>query len=435
MNSNTNWSIDKYQVTVNGKPFFANGVSYSPVPWGSCTAIYPFGDFTINTWSSIWQRDLPIMRSNSVNLLKTYNTLDKAQLTPASLPFSCDHDHSDFLNACWNKGVNPIYVLMGYAPPVYHRNIFLKKNWSSKANIEARKKIKTDFVNLAETYGQFPAVMGFVLANEINDENTTENPKFFAYWNDVAKAIDKAASGKLTVLVNKDDSMDAVKAGNEIMTAPNFFWGYNCYRGNWTHSNGFDSLFSTYQSAVTTNPTPLMVTEWGAPATTHNTKRAIKKLSSSQMQNLEIYITGHYNNMLANRSDYGTGVCCGGAYFEWTDEHWKADAKGEQCTQRGGTPNCRATSWDAGPDMTPQTHLPGGFYDEEGYGLNAIAPVTPGSRTPLLPGGCIGALNPETNKPYEPDVLTARDHALALFNLFRQTTSLTPKELKNEITD
>lgn len=416
--STSTWSLSGYAMYLNGEPFFANGVSYSAVPWGSCTAFLPFGDFTIKTWTSVWQRDLALMRASGVNLLKTYNTLDEAQIISSGSPPGTDHDHSEFLAAAYNGGDHPIYVLMGYAPPKNQQAAFLKESWNDAANVKVRAQIKADLIALAQTYGSEPAVMGFVLANELNANNIINNPPFFQYWNEVAEAIGDVAPDKLTTLANVDDSMNTVRAGNKYMTAYNFFWGYNSYRGNWTNSNGFDTLFSDFGVATATNQRPLMLTEWGAPASTHDSNGNMAALNSTQMEDLVAYIEGHYRDMRANAPGSGAGVCCGGTYFEWTDEYWKADPPGQQCNEPGAAPACHTGVWDPGPNMSPVTNFPGGYWDEEGFGLFAIAPVAPEKRVPVTPGGCIGPWDPTTNSPYAPDTLTARAHAKALFIAF-----------------
>ncbi|HEU4718265.1 MAG TPA: hypothetical protein VFU15_10540 [Bacteroidia bacterium] len=418
--NSTTWAISGYTVTVNGKAFFGNGVSYSPIPWGTCSAFNPYGDFTINTWSSVWQRDLTLMRANNVNLIKTYNTLDSVQLVNAGDPYTWDHDHSHFLDSCWNNGNNPVYVLMGYAPPKNQSSIFFSDTWSDPANVAARAVIKSSLVKLAKKWGSYPAVMGFVMANEINASNIINSSQFFTYWNNVALAMDSAAPGKLVTLANVDDGMNTVNAGNPYMTSPNFFWGYNSYRGNWTNSNGFDNMFSAFATATASNKHPLMLTEWGAPACAQDTGGAIINMSASQMQDLVTYVTGHYGNMVANRSDDSTGVCCGGAYFEWTDEWWKADPAGMQCNQPNAAPACHTGIWDAsGTPWLP--NFPGHYWDEEGFGLFSITPVSPSTRVPVVSGGCIGPWNPKTNQPYPADSLGMRPHATALFSAMKNS--------------
>ncbi len=412
----TIWKINDYRVTMNGRPFFANGVSYSPVPWGSCSAFNPFGDFTIKTWSSVWQRDLKLMRANGVNLLKTYNTLDSLQLVEAGLPSTWDHDHKPFLDSCWNNGKNPVYVLMGYAPPKNQASIFTSATWSDQNNVKARATIQKGLEDLARDWGSHPAVMGFVMANEINSNIAIDSSVFFTYWNDVAITMKKKSPGKLVTLANVDDSMITVNDGNQYMTAPNFFWSYNSYRGNWTNSNGFDVLFSTYKTATQGNKRPLMLTEWGAPASTHNASGDMKDLDSTQMANLATYVTGHFSYMLANRSDQGSGVCIGGAYFEWTDEWWKADPI--QCNEPNASPSCDTGKWNPGPNTNNQPQFPGGYWDEEGFGLFSISPVDTTSSVPVVSGGCIGPWDKNTNAPYASDSLTMRAHAKALFSAF-----------------
>jgi hypothetical protein len=93
-------------LTVDGENFFARGVCYSPVPWGGNPAWEPTGDFMFPPWNGIWERDLPAMRRCGINLIRTYNIQNVANGNP--------RDHSEFFDACWNGGVDPIYVLVGF---------------------------------------------------------------------------------------------------------------------------------------------------------------------------------------------------------------------------------------------------------------------------------------------------------------------------------
>lgn len=138
------------------------------------------------------------------------------------------------------------------------------------------------------------------------------------------------------------------------------------------NSNGFDNLFSTFANATQSNPRPLMLTEWGAPASTHNSQGDITDMSAEQMKNLCAYVSGHYQNMLDNSFSGGSAsaVCCGGTHFEWTDEWWKADP-----IPCNAPTTCYAGVWNAGPTMNSVGNFPGNYWDEEDFGLNAIAPA------------------------------------------------------------
>jgi hypothetical protein len=82
-----------------------------------------------------------------------------------------------------------------------------------------------------------------------------------------------------------------------------------------------------------------------------------------------------------------------------------------------GASACRGRS-QYGPNMDSVANFPGGYYDEEAFGLHQITPVDPSSRQPVVDGGCLGPWDPVTNAPYPPDQLKARPHASELFGLF-----------------
>jgi hypothetical protein len=73
-------------------------------------------------------------------------------------------------------------------------------------------------------------------------------------------------------------------------------------------------------------------------------------LTSSQQASVADYIEGHWNDIVAN-----SDVAGGGIVFSWVDEYWKSGDKNVQNQSPGINSN-----------------FPGGCWDEEAFGINAI---------------------------------------------------------------
>ena len=420
-------------LTVNGNPFFAKGVCYSPSPWGSSAQWPPFGNFMGDiAWKAIWDRDLPVMRSGGVNLLRTYNMPYQDYAAETWVQY----DHTDFLDKCWNYGVNPIYVLFGFG-----KNNSLDTYAAGPDGDAARQRALIAFQSTVEKYKNHPAVMGFIVANEVNNVNTIADATFWSFLNSLCLKVRQLAPDKITVMSVVDDSMNAVRLGNSQM--PNLdVWGINAYRGviDPTNANNFDNLWSSFKAQ---SNKPLLITEWGAPASTHDTSGA---LSFTQVvtNGLNTLITGHYQDIVGNAvSTTNNGgnnnpnqnnwapVCIGSCYFQWSDELWKSD--GDYPTR------CQATVHNAG--TAANLAFPGGWGDEECFGLNSITPVAsdgvqpadrPGGpgpvgcetcQCPSLPAECPTCLGGPYNfaefRPYTAvDLLTPRDSWTTLKYLF-----------------
>lgn len=410
-------------LTVNGSPFFAQGVCYQAVPWGGSANWTPFGDFMTDTWKTVWQRDLPVMRAGGVNLLRTYN-MPKHQS-------GTRHHHAEALKACWNDGTDPIYVLMGVG---VLNQVSMYDPWH-KTNSD-REAAKKAFHDTVDQYKDDPAVMGFIIGNEINTAGTIAETQFWTFMNDLAGYVQSNAPDKLSVMCLVDDSMASVKLGDSQMGNLDV-WGINSYRGNDKKAtNNFDSLWSSYQAQ---SEKPLLVSEWGAPASGRG-KSGTMVFGTLVAAGLDTYITGHYTDILYNAvtttSNGGSGnpnsanwapVCIGSTYFEWSDELWKLDD-----SYPGKT--CQATVQNMGIATNP--NFPGGWDDEECFGLNAVTPaVTPanyyGPNDPSSsvkpedrpgPGkhgaGCPGPWNFDQNAPYPPDDLTPRPSWTTLSGMF-----------------
>lgn len=398
-------------ISVNGKPFFAKGVCYSPVPWGASPNWTPFGDFFFPPWTAIWQRDIAAMRAAGINTIRIYNM----QLVINGV----SRDHTPFLDACWNGGVDPVYVLVGCGAV---SDLAIYTPW--KTTGPRRDAAKQTLAGLARALGTHPAVMGFVVGNEVNNGETRVNAEFWKFIDGLAVAAKTAAPNKLTTMALVDDSMISPTQGDKYVPHLDV-WGINSYRGlsKPAQQCNFDELWTTYAAQSTK---PLLLSEWGAPASTHDAQGNLI-FTPQVAADLDLYVAGHYADTVFNAvnttSNGGSAnpnarnwspVCVGSTYFEWTDEWWKMDSK---------YPNlpCAATIQNPGPSKNAS--FPGGWGDEECFGLNAIEPAGPDpAKRPGPPGtnpSCPGPWNFAANAPYPPDILHPRSALAALTRLWK----------------
>ncbi len=403
--STTTWAAANYGITLNGSSFFVKGVCYSPVPWGGNPNWTPYGDFFTPPWNGIWQRDLPLMRALNINAIRTYNINNTTG------------DHSQFFADCYNGGTSPVYVLVGFGQL---NNVGLY----DPPNPTAFQQAAAAFTAMVQAYAAEPAVLGFIVGNEVNNSYTINSSSFWQNIDQLCQIVHQYAPGKLAILACVDDSMATVQAGDSQLQNLDV-WGINSYRGNWSpNTANFDILWTTYQSATASSKRPLVLTEWGAPASSHTTDGKLQ-FDQTTMSKLVTYITGHYNDVTYNASTTTSNggsanpnsanwapVGAGSCYFEWSDEWWKLDAAYP-------SEPCAATVQN--PGTATNAAFPGGWDDEECFGLFQITPSSaqgnPYNRTVPPNGGCPGPWNFATNEPYDVDILTQRDSATTLGRL------------------
>jgi hypothetical protein len=127
---------------------------------------------------------------------------------------------------------------------------------------------------LAKEYGNHPAVIGFVVGNEIDTAGTTPTSNFWETLNDLNAVIKASAPDKLTAVTFHDtpDYNREIRDGQfEGQRGPAVYqpdvWGFNPY--NNPEPNG--NLFTRFRDDVvkTGHAKPLMYGEFGVPADTH----------------------------------------------------------------------------------------------------------------------------------------------------------------------
>jgi len=124
------------------------GVVYSPVPIGIDPEVTPpYGDYFTSTQSDIWKRDLALLRGMGANTIRV-------------MRWDINANHTDFLDAAYNGGINPISVIVTFwMDPHKYPDI---------STPEARKKIKFDFSRLVASLKKHPAIRMWSIGNELN---------------------------------------------------------------------------------------------------------------------------------------------------------------------------------------------------------------------------------------------------------------------------
>lgn len=362
------------------KPFVVKGVGYSPAPIGTSNKFGPaLGDFfwdgfdvgnnmILLDWEKVWKRDIESIRTR-FNSVRLYSMLAVQLGQNGELSdFNTAHEftHKKFLDACWNNGVDPIYVLVGI--PMSSNAYIQGGNAQERAWWEQQ---------LARTVAQLkdhPAVMGFTIFNEIGGGNewggNMASSQF--YWQRIqanAQTVKTTAPDKLVGFAYFDAPGDVTTANNAgLLTqfgAGLDFWGVNSFQG--TTLNGTLAPYRNLGAATK----PVLFTEFGVSATTHSVTEVCSGASPTQAGVNSITESAATRTATAESMKtmiplaLNDQVVAGLFYFEWSDEWWKQDPK-------QGCYNTTVTTWEGG-QIADSTQFPNGFDDEEGFGLHSIA--------------------------------------------------------------
>ncbi|MBK1648611.1 hypothetical protein [Rhabdochromatium marinum] len=411
----TQWSTDGYEILRNGEPFFAKGVAYYPLPIGNRQKDMPYGDFFYNfegqnpVWKNILDRDLPAMRRAGVNMIRLYAMWAWANERWEVMPLNVDKtrtlSHQKFLDMAWNNGVDPMHVLV---------TVFIESGSWQNTNYQAQ--IEDVYRQLASEMKDHPALMGFIVGNELNDSSTIQNPEFWAWLDRLGSIIKEEAPDKLVTTSLVDDGLASVRAGKELgpqengVPLPNIdVWGLNIYRGNGT--NGFTpELWNEFQRD---GDRPLLFTEWGVPASFHEpdapySQGGIPAELPNRASAQSDWLVNHYEDMTDNSVLTG-GLTSGGALFMWSDG-W----------DKQGCNSCEPNVQD-GSDGTGS--FPGHWWDEEWFGINAVV------KDPSRPWD--ENWNVAANRPWPADTLVPRaayDSISRLFNDLDPEVSVRARE-------
>lgn len=538
--SRTKWSVARDHKTIllsiNGgapTPFVIKGVDYSPRPIndGALTtpgSDYFWGDPGHLTYGPIWIRDVwgttyndsrarinfpdGLVRQLGANSIRTYawwkwvpmtaadyakwSTLDwsvgptvrfGATAAPKGFARWPAHDGGDqFLDLCWNNGVNPIYVVIGIALDPWLAFPGANPDRTSMQNERAFIERTTQW--LAQRYGYHPAVLGFAIGNETNLQSVRGTDKYLDYWdylNRLGAIAKRYAPDKLTMtafadypppqtpmllkpLVAFQHSADERPGAATVpvcvdrdganpspeCAAPDRrraypadiygldVWGFNAYRKpetedvanfkHWIVEGRYTNGGSSGDEPLNPMPKPIVLTEWGAPASIRTRDGQPPPPPNPQWVSASPAVADEFHGAPGFRaakliqqiasdiygphstvSTIGGGILSGGYVFELQDEWWKEAAH-------------RPETWSSHDTTTLTSEFPFGepgagfatYWDEEWFGLMSVATAGRRPDSPVL----LTAQHGEKSLNGGVDVLTPRAGFYALQEAFREST-------------
>jgi hypothetical protein len=108
--------------------------------------------------------------------------------------------HTPFLDRLWNGGKRPIYMWIG----IGLEKSLVNPNTPAKDREELKQFYRYTAKWLAKKYGDHPAVIGFVIGNELGGRNLTSKSLFWETINDLHEVGTASAPKKLTMVTFHD---------------------------------------------------------------------------------------------------------------------------------------------------------------------------------------------------------------------------------------
>lgn len=330
-------TIQQRQILVNGQPFTIQGVGYAPTPIGADPEFgNPNGDNFSAASSALYQRDLPLLRAMGTNTVRLWG-------------WEIDRDHTAFLDAAYNQGVQPIYVIA-----TYWVNAGLDLN-----DPGVRSQQIANFRQMVANHKDHPAILMWMIGNELNAPWMYNNSDaLFSLINEMALAAHQeegASYHPVTTPLADVNLISTISQRNSAMTNLDV-WSVQVYRGN-----TFGALFDDYAAA---SSKPLLISEYGIDAYDDQNHAEYEQNGAPRQAE---YAADLWGEIEAHAS-----VCSGGSIMAYSDEWWKG--KYGQ-TDHTGCPDTNAAAHSA-CGYAASSH-PDGYANEEWWGI--VRPVKNGS--------------------------------------------------------
>lgn len=360
------------QLTEDGKQphsFSLNlkGVCYSPAPINGSNAFAPaIGDWywdkfdSISSWERLWLRDFPNFRNLHVNSLRVYCMLSRQLEANGSFPSPWNKGqlftHQGFLDLCWDRFAPREaqihkYALVGIPLP---SPMLWKHQYDAASSAEIAYWTGV-LRETAQSVGSHPAVMGFTIQNEQDGADVCyKDPALAEFWwrqvDKMAAIVKEAAPDKLVGMATHDDPNIPREAAAYMARCPHIdFWGVNSYR-----TGNLRDLFDDYGQVPPNALKPVILTEWGMPATGHHVPSDLGSIYDDASTRAKAAAV--VDRVVPQA--YSHPLCIGLYYFEYCDEWWNQPEASNIYTRWGGP---------------PAPGLPNGYWDNDGFGLYSIA--------------------------------------------------------------
>lgn len=287
--------------------------------------------------------------------------------------------HKQFLDDCAAHG---IYVIVGL---FLNENFWDKGVWDLQNTDSAIKNqiewYEKAYKEVVEEVGNHPAVMGFIINNEIDGLDITyqdpEKAQFFWYqMKTISSTIKGIAPDKLVGVAFHQDNKLVWGAQNDMQFVPDIdYWGVNVYQKNTT---GLANIFNIdensllgYSKLSARAKKPLLFTEMGWPQTTRTIqssdcdgRKSITDGNETVTQEVGalMRLIGGKLHVAPDEKEFP--LCPGTFYFEFSDEWYKEGEKAQNNECLEGKQLC---TW-VGTNAT-NANFPGGWWDEAGFGV------------------------------------------------------------------
>eukprot|EP00759_Apiculatamorpha_spiralis_P013419 PhF_6_TR2007/c0_g1_i1/m.3426 len=356
----SNVSVDRqgFHVDVPGgisKVMTLQGVGYSPIPPSKWTFVEPFDYFT-SGYSAIWKRDLPLMAAMGINTIRVWS-------------WDFFRDHTDFLDNCLK---NNIFVMIPF--------MFRVQDYPDLADGDTRQQLFIDWRAFVQSQKQHPAVLAFLIGNELDQWYATQKDELFSAINVMIQIRDEYDEARHPVSVPLSDSsfiLDYVKPYYAWTNVD--FWSLQIYRDKKIEDTAkeFYQVFINHQNS---GFRPLVLTEFGVDALElppaagfwprNGTNPPDLKEDQYKQANIlcQMYAGARSTKAVASGVTV-KDVIAGTIVMEWNDEWWKGtfpDVRNPLC------PNMRSDMHTFCSDnVNPADPQNPNFVHEEWLGLSS----------------------------------------------------------------